>query len=472
MQARPENSHPSAPISEARSFGRPLTLVTFLSTLAFASTILAFTDPTQSGPNPEDPAGFLDVAGEAPNATAYCASPNYFGFWTFGSDADGAVAGTATTGPGGVDMTLTDRAGVGGGLRLTLPDHGVIFDENDDGTATLSQPMFYSQWVFVDLDLNSEGFEVTGCVGGDDLCVGGTPSAGVAVMAQNTSFTGGSISTNQATGTASYNVGPGSSQSPVNLSSRMQIDFLGGVDTVVLNKIGSGGAGFAVGGGCDPLGISKEAGTPIALANGSFVIPYTLRVLNNLPDAATIASVLAAAEAASLPGQFAGPPAPAEIPIASFQVTDDLAAAFGSGTFTVANLETGSLTPNPLFDGDVDTRLLAGTDILAPGASETLTFEVTFTPPVDAIYPLDLINQATASGTAQSVPVEDLSDDGSNPGPANDNGSGGTGDPTPIVIDGPAPGPVTEVPTLSEWSALALMLALLGCGWLAIRRVG
>ncbi|MEM8933285.1 MAG: hypothetical protein AAGE94_19000, partial [Acidobacteriota bacterium] len=362
-----------------------------------------------SGPG-SAPAGFLDVNGLAPNATPYCASPNYFGFWTFGSTDDGAVAGTATTGPGGVTMTLTDRVG-NGGLDFSTPEAGIAFFDGREGTTTLDQPMFYSQWVFVDVDLNSEGFAVTGCTGGDATCTGGTPSAGVAVMAQNTAFPGGgSISTNQATGQASYHVASGIQLSPRSIVSRMQVDFLGAVDTVFLQKLGTGGAGFAVGGGCDPIGVAKQAGTPMEDGSGRFVIPFTVRVINNLPDAGTIASVLTAAEAASSPGQFSGPVAPAEIPIQNLQVIDDLAAVFGTGTFFVQNLDAGTLTANPGFDGDSDIELLAGSDALPPGASGTIEFDVVFTPPADTVYPLDLNNQVTASGTAQSVPVEDLSD--------------------------------------------------------------
>jgi len=146
-------------------------------------------------------------------------------------------------------------------------------------------------------------------------------------------------------------------------------------------------------------------------------------------------------------------------------VVDDLAAVFGAGNFTVESLSSDSLTINPSFDGDADKNLLAGVDALGPGDTAVITFDVIFTPPADTVYPLMVTNQATATGVAQGVPVQDLSDDGSDPSPASDNGSGGTGDPTPVVFDAPpiAP-PPTEIPTLGEWGLMVLgsMLALLG----------
>ncbi|MEM8934106.1 MAG: hypothetical protein AAGE94_23135, partial [Acidobacteriota bacterium] len=349
---------PSRTPSTHRRARRLGTMLWIACAVLFSTAAIALPNPTMSGPSTTDPAGFLDVAGLAPNATPYCDSPTYFDFWTLGSDADGGVAGTTDTGPGGVALTLTDRSGVGDGLRVTAPDHGVIFDDGDDGTVTLDQPMFYTQWVFVDIDLSSEGFAATGCVGGDAQCVGGTPAAGVAVMAQNTSFAGGMVSTDQSTGFASYQIGPGSRLGPTTIDSRMQIDFLGAVDTLFLDKIGTGGAGFAVGGGCEPIGVAKSAGEPMANGFGSFVIPFTVRVLNNLPDAARLSAVLSAAEVASSAGQFSGPTTPPEIPIQNLQVTEDLAAVFGVGTFTVTNLSTGALTPNPAgFDGDAEPEI-------------------------------------------------------------------------------------------------------------------
>ena len=446
----------------SRQLPRRLTgLVNIGLMLLAASSAWSLPNPTQSGPASSDPAGFLDVNGLAPNATPYCASPNYFDFWTFGSEDDGAVAGTTETGPGGVTMTLTDRLGVGGGLRLTAPDHGVIFDELDAGTVVLSQPMFYTQWVFVDIDLNSEGFTATGCVGGDSLCAGGTPVTGVAVMAQNTVFAGGAVSTNQATGFASYNIGPGGSLGPTTIDSRMQIDFLGAVDTVALEKIGSGGAGFAVGGGCEPIGVAKEAGPPIDNGLGGFTIPFTLRVFNNLPDQQTIDNILSAAEAASFPGQFSGPIGSTEIPISNLQITEDLAAVFGSGNFSIENVDTGMLTANPGFNGDTVQTLLSGSDSLAPNTSATIFFDVIFTPPADTVFPLVVVNQVTAAGTAQGVPVQDLSDDGSDPNPASDNGSGGTGDPTVISFPTPpTPSIPIPIPTSNHFGLMLLVLIL------------
>ncbi|WP_299492715.1 GEVED domain-containing protein [Acaryochloris sp. IP29b_bin.137] len=400
-----------------------------LSPLLKLRTALALENPTTSPVN--QPVGFLP----APNPTAYCESPTYFDHWNLvNPNADGTVAGTAQTEPGGIVMTVTDVAGVGGGLRTNAPAFGIIHDENDDSVVTISEPLFYSQWVFVDVDLSQEGFFVTGSHAG-------APPSGVAVMASNSSFsnstTTGTITADQINGVGRFNVGPQINGSPHQLEKRFQVDFLGTVSRVELDKIGTGGAGFSVSAGCQAIGIAKEVG-PVSFDNqtGEYNFTYTLRVVNNLPTQAEVEAVLAAAEADN--DQYEGPNTAPEIPITDLQVTDDLAAVFGAGNFTVSNVNTGTLTPNPNgFDGNSETELLAAGQGLAPKAEHTITFDVTYTPPGGVTLPLTLQNQATVSGVAGGVAVSDQSDNGSNPGPGNENGSGGTNDPTPVQLVAP-----------------------------------
>jgi hypothetical protein len=94
----------------------------------------------------------------------------------------------------------------------------------------------------------------------------------------------------------------------------------------------------------------------------------------------------------------------------------------------VTNVDVGTLTPaTPGYDGATRKDLLSGTDGLAPGATATLRFDVTFDPH-GASGPFH--NQASATATGTS----DLSHDGTVPDP-NGNGDAGESDendPTPI----------------------------------------
>jgi hypothetical protein len=166
-------------------------------------------------------------------------------------------------------------------------------------------------------------------------------------------------------------------------------------------------------------------------------VDYDLSVVNNLPDQATLDANVAEARANAANYYSTGDPK--AIDDTNVQITDKLALT-GFSVADVSNLRAaGDLTVNTNFDGVGDVNLLTGTDILPAGAKESLSFRVTYTPD----YPnarwdecdLGLTNQAEVNAIADAVKVSDLSDNGTNPSPAEVNEPGtGTDDPTPVVF--------------------------------------
>merc|ERR1712000_579471 len=125
------------------------------------------------------------------------------------------------------------------------------------------------------------------------------------------------------------------------------------------------------------------------------------------------------------------------------QVVDDLSATFAGASFTVSSISAGSLSTNGIFDGSSDTNLLAASQSLAVGASDTVVVNLVVTPGSN-LGPYN--NQATASGDSPSgTSVNDLSDAGTDP--TTDNGSGGTDDPTPVTF--------TEAPSIGVAKAIS-----------------
>lgn len=115
------------------------------------------------------------------------------------------------------------------------------------------------------------------------------------------------------------------------------------------------------------------------------------------------------------------------------QVTDTLSATFPDpATFEVTTVPTSTdLSVNPGFDGDTDTDLLLGTDVLEPGNTATLSFVVTFDPNGAATF------ANTANGSATSplgITVNDASQDGTDPDPDGNNNPADNSVPTPIVV--------------------------------------
>jgi len=139
------------------------------------------------------------------------------------------------------------------------------------------------------------------------------------------------------------------------------------------------------------------------------------------------------------------------IVLSNVQVTDDLSAAFaGAASFTVVSLTSPDFTVNAGYDGSTDTDLLTGTDSLAPGASGTISLVITLAHGGN-LGPY--LNQAVATGTsAGGQPVQDRSDNGTNPDPDGDGDADepGENDPTPVMFEPPTATPTptsTNTPT-------------------------
>ena len=124
------------------------------------------------------------------------------------------------------------------------------------------------------------------------------------------------------------------------------------------------------------------------------------------------------------------------VPVNQVQVSDMLTATFGAPATYTTVVSSASLTPNPGYNGGLDSNLLAGTDSLAVGVTASLTLSVTLTPN-GSLGPF--LNQASASATSQGgTAVADASDDGVDPDP---NGNGnpnetGENDATPVAFSG------------------------------------
>jgi uncharacterized repeat protein (TIGR01451 family) len=142
------------------------------------------------------------------------------------------------------------------------------------------------------------------------------------------------------------------------------------------------------------LGVAKQAGTPIANSDGTYTIPYTIRVQNF---------------GASSPN----------FDILNLQLTDNLAAAFATAKLnSVTNIQSPTLTVNPNFNGGSDQNMLRGVDTLVAGGSGQVSFNVNVTPGTgpNGFGPFN--NVTTASGITRSGgPVSDPSKNGVTPAP-------------------------------------------------------
>ena len=157
------------------------------------------------------------------------------------------------------------------------------------------------------------------------------------------------------------------------------------------------------------IGVAKQVTNVVDNGNNNFVITYEL-VVENL-----------------------GP-----VPLENVQVTENLTETFAEpASFVVTSITTGGapLTANDSFDGSTDQNLLVGTDTLAVGASQTITFVVNVNTGGNR-GPFD--NQVEASGSSGGVTVTDQSDDGIDPDPnpndGNPGGGPGENDPTSFTL--------------------------------------
>ena len=152
------------------------------------------------------------------------------------------------------------------------------------------------------------------------------------------------------------------------------------------------------------VGLAKLAGTVTNNNDGTFTIPYTLRVNND-----------------------------GNVNLSNFQVTDNLSTTFGTVPFSVQSISSpDGLTVNSSFNGSSDTNLLAGTDTLAVNTTAEITFNVLITPGTNA-GPFD--NTAIANGTSpDGTSVSDDSTNGSNSDPDGDGDPTNNAVPTSVTV--------------------------------------
>ncbi len=164
---------------------------------------------------------------------------------------------------------------------------------------------------------------------------------------------------------------------------------------------------------CIPiLGVAKQAGTPVQNADGTYTIPYTLRVRNFAP----VNSV--------------------QYDLLNLQLTDNLAQTFAAATLNaVSGIQSPTLTVNTGFNGGTNQNLLQGADTLSSGTTATITFNVNITPGTGANGFGPFNNTTTATATSQGgSPVSDQSNDGANADPDNDGNPNNSNVPTTVSL--------------------------------------
>jgi uncharacterized repeat protein (TIGR01451 family) len=178
---------------------------------------------------------------------------------------------------------------------------------------------------------------------------------------------------------------------------------------------GSGGANttesatdtFTLGNPVPIVGIAKQAGAPVNNGNGTYTIPYTVRI-NNL----------------------------GAIPLSNVQVVENLSNVYGvPATFTLQGAPIGNgVTVHPAFTGTGgNTNLLAAGQTLAVGTSATVTFNVVVTPNGN-LGPYVNLALATATDTTGTLNTTDTSDSGTNPDPNNNGNPNDPGENDPTVV--------------------------------------
>ncbi len=427
----------------------------FLASITSGGSVSAYPDPGPAA-GAEEPATFLP----APNPVPYCEEPTYLSSFvellaldaadgnydvdhTIDEDGDGDPTNdtgsqkissfTAESGGGPTLSAVTNTFGavwfqnyaVGGPYLWwpTYSDIGVMLSEDADVTLTLSEPLFYSQWVFTDIDQQSEGFEIT------PTWVG-SPAAVVAYGGDvNFTFAGSTTSV------IDFNDTDNVSAEGRDRRGRVQLDMFGPVTGIEALKTGDGGAGIATSGGCEALGVSKNV-TSVAwdAEEQKYTAVYEISVNNNLPSQATLDQKVASAVAA-VDSSFVGG-TPAEIPIIELQLQDTLDSnGFSRAEVSSVTSSSGNVPINPDFDGASDTDVLQGSVTLLPQMTETFVMTVDYflDPSHSGECPaLSIENSVVATGIAAGAVVSDESDEGTDPSPSSFNGDGGPDDPTTV----------------------------------------
>jgi len=400
--------------------------------------------------------------GPAPNPVPYCPTPVYFppleanedpvaglipvGFTTT-STANGITLTYELTAdgpdpayPGFFDAAVTGRS-------ANDQPKGVEMAAGDAATITLSEPLFYTQWVFTDVDRENEGFDVV------PLWTDPANPGAVAVFGGDDEFDFTGTTQN----VAQFNdSNPVSGEDSESINGRAQVDLLSAVNGITITRDpGSGQSGFAVGGGCPPIGVAKEVSAGPTWNGSSFDVEYTIRVRNNLPSTATLSADIAAARAAA--ATFSDPALggePVAIDLVDVSLQDLLIAAEFSTVTIVSNTNvSGNVATNPNYNGDTDSDLILPGETVSAETTEEFVLVLQYTPaPAGPLDPdvcqatFELLNSAVASGTAAGVEVTDESDEGDDADPGVDNGDGGVDDPTVVTFDCPPQAePVLEI---------------------------
>lgn len=167
---------------------------------------------------------------------------------------------------------------------------------------------------------------------------------------------------------------------------------------------------------CVPnIGVAKQAGTPIRNTDGTFTIPYTVRVRNFAP-------------VTTVPDPYV---------LSNIQLTEDLSTTFANATIVaVTDLQSPTLVVNPGFNGISETRLLQpNANALGAGVEAIVTFNVVITPGTGPGGQGPFENVVIATGTSDSgVLVTDRSNDGVNADPDNDRNPGNNDLPTVVPL--------------------------------------
>lgn len=170
---------------------------------------------------------------------------------------------------------------------------------------------------------------------------------------------------------------------------------------------------------CAPnIGVAKSAGTPVANADGTFTIPYTVHVRN-----------LAPVPLSTQPQTT--------YDLRNVQLTDPLTDLAAKATInSITNIQSTTLAVNTGYSGSGNPNLLLGTDTLTPQTTAVVTFNVILTPGSgpEGFGPFNNIVRTTAT-TQGGSSVSDDSNDGVDPDPS---GAGtGTGSvPTVVRLTG------------------------------------
>ena len=166
---------------------------------------------------------------------------------------------------------------------------------------------------------------------------------------------------------------------------------------------------------CTPnIGVAKSAGTPIDNGNGTFTIPYTVRVRNLAP--------------VPIQGQPQN-----TYDLRNVQLTDPLTDLAAKATInSITSIQSPTLAVNTAYSGPGNPTLLLGTNTLTPQTTAVVSFNVILTPGTgpDGFGPYK--NTVVGSAITQGgSPVSNRSNDGVNPDPSGR--QTGEGD-TPTVV--------------------------------------